>query len=1381
MTLAKMALDNAATAPDTKPVDFFISRRGSQASVAQEVAEILNGAGYSVLVQDFDIPYSANFITAMHFALKRARHLVVLLTRDYDQSDFTLAEVSNFLAAAARSAGERRLIVLRVDHCEPEGIFAGIVYADLVGVTDPHERRARVIAAAEGRPIASPRGQTVPSHEMVSRLSSIAAASTFAGKIEAFLEEYLITEEGSGAVPFAGRNEELNRLDQWLDDSGTASRFVLTAPAGRGKSALAVHWMERLESKKQIGDASGSWSLVFVPISMRFNTNRPEVFYEAIAARLADVLGESLKPAHLDPAAYYQDQCRLLLNQAIKSQKRILLVVDGLDEALGERFDVSWFPRAPGPYLRLLVTARLQVGDQDSRGWVTRLGWISGSRVQTRELPTLDIAAVRELLLTSGAQIDVLGSRPEVVTKLHALAEGEPLLLRLYVESLWQQGDEASRLKIEDLDHIQAGFNGYFEDWLERQRRAWDVERQQGTQIDEQIILAHLAVLACAYGPLTSEELSELVRQVDGATPGFRTENALYPLRRFVIGTGRRSKDRDAGYVLSHPKFGEYLRNEYFDERQVKRVQGCFANWGRETLLKLNSGNLKPENVPVYLLQNLNQHFNDTAATLGDIMQFAEEGWLRAWEAFEGGYRGYSLDILRAAEVASDTSEQGARSFELRCRLILSSISSIGSMVDTKLIVAGVQRGILPLRTALHWAEYRQGEDRATIVIGLAPLLAETDREDFVVSTATAIRALKDENSLSAVSKLVPILPSNERDKLISWALSSAAELGDNATKVRIFADLASVLENPKKAEVTKTAWEIAETLSDNDLRATCLEKITAVVSPNEQSIVLRGALNAARMIRNGGNRARRLASLATRLSESDQLPVILEALASIASCQQDKNDEFFAAIAFRNLAPLLPMTHVEEAFLVARSLKENANKGFALANLASRLNHNEQISILTEARDLVHKSKPVNAMRVYALVEIAKRLDGSEQVNVLRDSIAATKKIFFPPYGVSCLASVADVLPDSLLAEILSISIAIDDVSDQAPVLAAVASLLPEPESTGALTQAIAIAKEIANHKRMRAFCGIVEYLPEDRRANVLNEALSLDDSFDSEEQVQRQIEIAKLIPDIEREGILKDATIRARAIDNHSTRASMLSSLVPLLRQEDRAPALEEILVLTKAINNESSRVDVLLNISEHLPEDVGADLFEEAITAARTSKDLNTLALGCAARSRVLRGEKRADAIAEALAAAQEAPDDWRRGNALVVIAKAMEERDRTIILPILVENIHYEGARALFFERLLEFLNDSQIIAAKDAIRSFKEDGARAEALAALVPRLSGTDRDEALSLFVRIAHKQTRYIYLRSLRKILPTLAKLEGLTGLKAVQRSILDVCRWFH
>ena len=46
--------------------DFFLSRRGSVAAVAIEVADVLKENGYKVNVEDYDFRPGASFVEAMH-------------------------------------------------------------------------------------------------------------------------------------------------------------------------------------------------------------------------------------------------------------------------------------------------------------------------------------------------------------------------------------------------------------------------------------------------------------------------------------------------------------------------------------------------------------------------------------------------------------------------------------------------------------------------------------------------------------------------------------------------------------------------------------------------------------------------------------------------------------------------------------------------------------------------------------------------------------------------------------------------------------------------------------------------------------------------------------------------------------------------------------------------------------------------------------------------------------------------------------------------------------------------------------------------------------------------------------------------------------------
>jgi hypothetical protein len=386
------------------------------------------------------------------------------------------------------------------------------------------------------------------------------AASKYTDNIQAFCDEYFISETAPGPVLFGGRNKSLACLDSWLASEVAPSRFVLAGPGGRGKSALLVHWIERLSALRHIGGADDQWRLVFVPITMRVNTTFPRVFYEAVAAQLADILGATLDHPQTDHAARYEDRCRSLLVLASHRKIRILLVIDGADEALGGHFSGRWFPRNIGSNLRILVAARLEAGDQDAQDWVKRLGWEdSDVRTQPWDLPELDLQGVEDLLRNAGTPVEALATRSEIKQKLHELTQGEPLLLKFYIEDLRQETEKTDRLRVEDLDQMNPGWKGYFEDWLRRQREVWEAEGKQQAELKR--IDWFLGTLACSYGPLTANDLRELA-QTRGITLGFRVQDALTPIRRFVIGVGNSSPRETVGYVLTHTKLASFcVRN----------------------------------------------------------------------------------------------------------------------------------------------------------------------------------------------------------------------------------------------------------------------------------------------------------------------------------------------------------------------------------------------------------------------------------------------------------------------------------------------------------------------------------------------------------------------------------------------------------------------------------------------------------------------------------------------------------------------------------------------------------------------------------------------------------------------------------------------------
>jgi hypothetical protein len=84
--------------------EYFVSRRGTVATQAQEVADVLEAEGYKVLVQDYDAVLGGSFPLFIHDALTQAKHLIVLRTADYDTTHWTRQEFGNFLAAPSVAA-----------------------------------------------------------------------------------------------------------------------------------------------------------------------------------------------------------------------------------------------------------------------------------------------------------------------------------------------------------------------------------------------------------------------------------------------------------------------------------------------------------------------------------------------------------------------------------------------------------------------------------------------------------------------------------------------------------------------------------------------------------------------------------------------------------------------------------------------------------------------------------------------------------------------------------------------------------------------------------------------------------------------------------------------------------------------------------------------------------------------------------------------------------------------------------------------------------------------------------------------------------------------------------------------------------------------------
>ncbi len=242
-------MHGAAAMADAAKVDFFISRAGADKAIAAQIGQILQAAGYSVILQDWDFA-DRNFVERMHDALIRAQRAILLLSPEYLTSPYCTAEWVNAMAGDPLNKS-RRLILLRVQECAPEGMLKGLAHWDLLGLREKPEMLRDVALAAVDK----------------NRPRTVADAAA-----HYFRPARTVLHPRIGAVPnFTGRREDLDALDKALWGDGRGAEGPLTpvpSPArGEGHALSAGTAGLPLPSRERVG-VRGSYSVGARPVAI---------------------------------------------------------------------------------------------------------------------------------------------------------------------------------------------------------------------------------------------------------------------------------------------------------------------------------------------------------------------------------------------------------------------------------------------------------------------------------------------------------------------------------------------------------------------------------------------------------------------------------------------------------------------------------------------------------------------------------------------------------------------------------------------------------------------------------------------------------------------------------------------------------------------------------------------------------------------------------------------------------------------------------------------------------------------------------------------------------------------------------------------------------
>lgn len=141
-------------ARDGRPTEIFVSYSPADTAWATWIAWELEAAGYRTMIQAWDFVPGTNFIDFMDRGVSEAALVVAVLSRNYLTSRYGRMEWQAALRADPDNPSNK-LVTVRLEDVQVEGLLSTITWVDLLGVTDPGQARAlllgRIREAMAGR------------------------------------------------------------------------------------------------------------------------------------------------------------------------------------------------------------------------------------------------------------------------------------------------------------------------------------------------------------------------------------------------------------------------------------------------------------------------------------------------------------------------------------------------------------------------------------------------------------------------------------------------------------------------------------------------------------------------------------------------------------------------------------------------------------------------------------------------------------------------------------------------------------------------------------------------------------------------------------------------------------------------------------------------------------------------------------------------------------------------------------------------------------------------------------------------------------------------------------------------------------------------------
>ena len=857
------------------------------------------------------------------------------------------------------------------------------------------------------------------------------------------------------------------------------------------------------------------------------------------------------------------------LNREPENHQKLLIILDGLDEVAGWEIGADLFPANINDHLKIVIAARSLAEDSQNRYWLSRLGWDRPGYATQKFLDLLDVDGVRDVLFKMGDPLAKLSFSYDIYEKLHELSKGDPLLLRLYVESLLEKDEDVAALTPQDLLNLNPGFTSYFDRWFDDQRKIWTEQYKAGiitkNEFDmDQGVKDFFRILSFAKSPLTIDDIYGIGFQKFKDQDEIR--KVVKYINRFVVGDGIEN-----GFVFSHPRLGYYFANQLstIEQDEYKRL---FFDYCDQFFDLLKNGIVEPQDVSPYVIKNYSVHLKEKETDREKFYALMCKEWLKAWEWLDGTPSGFLNDVDIAWKKAIEEGNHGI-SKQVLFSLCFSSFSEVIGNIPSDLFEECIVNNIINPQLGLFYISHeKDSKDKIDKIKKIFPyIFDENQKEELYEMSLRFYKNLYGSKREWILKELAPITSFKRMEQMMSQACLLSSSI--NLEKYYIIKYFAPFL--PK--ELFINAINLIDGCEEEYFKAHMLSALCPYMPPE----TIKHAWKIVNSIENLNDKVDAFIGVVPYLTDD------LKSEALLLSFHID--DSYYHMKTFESVAKYLPKELIHVSLDFIKKEDEQYYRIQDYLKFVSYLDEEQLWEILHFIEKRENNNGDIDNYLGEVLQILSPHLNNQMIDKALYIASGIQDKNLEIGIFVSFILFTSGELQETLYKKVIEYFNSVE-VLKYEHIFSEITLKGPN-EKFGSF---IRIIKGINNESsRVKVLCKLIPYFPDEATSEVIN----IIDRFKS---IENKIYcFSTLIPHIN-EIHLNNVNNSVNNIPQSLAKAKILTEILRYFPNEQNREFIDELLKFSMSITNKDERNKLIFTLAKLLPQEKRKEILNDLLSS-------------------------------------------------------------------------------------------------------------------------------------------------------------------------------------